>query len=113
MEPPKQELQIDQRLGVDGTEATDTGRRGQKFSLQSQVDCDDYNDAVTTFDSYRDLITSDPVIVIQGGVSSNDRGFKCQVLGVKLVHAATIIGIGGSGGNGWLECSWELIAIAT
>lgn len=113
IEPPKQALQTDQRLGVDGTEFTETGTRGKPFQLRSQVDCNDYQSAISTFDTYYALIGNDPVTVIQAGISSADRGFKCQVMDVKLVNAQTIVSVGGSGGNGWLDCQWTLLSVAT
>lgn len=114
-EPPRQQLEIEARPSVDGLTIIRTGTRGAPFRLRSQVDAASYNAAWTTFRSYLALIAADPVAMIQGGINSTAEGFKVQVLDVRPVKIGplkTPVGGLNAPSLGWLECDWDLVAIA-
>ena len=118
-QPPqflRQEIVADQRPGVDGTELTRIGTRGVPFQLGSQVDVHDIDDGWTVFHSYLDLINGDPLPLMWYDRQSVVSGFKVQVLDVRMVRLHTITNaIGGLNppSGAFLECVWDLLAIAT
>lgn len=114
-EPPRQQLEIEARPSVDGLTIIRTGSRGVPFRLRSQVDQGTYNGAWTTFRSYLALINADPVAMVQGGINSTAEGFKVQVLDVRPVKIGPIKSSSGglnAPSAAWLECDWDLVAIA-
>lgn len=109
-----QEIVMDERAGVDGTELTRIGTRGKPFQLVSQVDCRDIDDCYATYDTYKDLIDGDPVELIWYDVNSTTYDYKVQVLAVVPSKIQTIkSAIGGKNppSEGFLECVWSLIQI--
>ena len=112
--PPQEQLQIEQRAGVDGVELTQKGLHSEPFTLRSQVDATDYAAAVAALDTYVALVDDDPVIVVLGDESSADHGFNCQVLRVRAVDIRKISGsLGGLNppSEGWIEAAWDMVAV--
>jgi len=115
--PPAEVVTFDQRGGVDGTELTAHGQKGQPFQLTSHVDQTTYAVALGTINDYQALINQDPVPLVIGGRNSGSvgsNGFKAAVLDVRCRACLAISGAMG-GLNppslAWLVCSWTLIAI--
>lgn len=115
--PPREMLEMDQRNGVDGTEFTLIGKKGEPFQLFTQVDAENYDAAVTNFQfGYLPLIEAEPQTLIHNGVNHDGNGFKVKVLGVTCVKMKAITSaVGGlyPPSNAWLEAVWDLIAVAT
>lgn len=106
----------DDRYGVDGSEFILTGKKGQPFTLVSQVDCENYSDAVATLNAYKQLSEEGAVEVIQGGVSSDDFGYAVKVLNVQGQPQALAGSVGSrfsSAGQGFLMAQWTLVAVPT
>jgi hypothetical protein len=80
----------------------------------SRVDCQSYGQCLSLLDQYIALIGADPVSLVQGGVTSDSRGFDVVVLHVQSIRAVALSGgIGGLSGSqprGLLEARWDLIA---
>jgi hypothetical protein len=111
--PPVERVSIDQRPAIDGTTITRDGNRGAPFSMMSRADALNYGAAIQRFQEYVQSCGGKPVTLIQGGVSSDARGFKVVVLSVQRLRAASLSrSIGGAYGGAILECRWDLIAIA-
>ena len=114
---PAQVKVVDDRYGVDGSEFILTGKKGQPFTLVSQVDCESYSDAVSTLNAYKQLIEEGAVEVIQGGVTSNDYGYAVNVLNVVgQPQAMTGVAVGNafsSAKQGFLIAQWTLVAVPT
>lgn len=113
--PPVETVELDQRPAFPGTEVTRTAVKGKPFQVMTRTDAPQYSSCHAFHDQYKALIGQDPVTLVQGGVSTNDRGFKVAVLNVEVIRALAISGgIGGfySSPRGLLECRWDLIAIA-
>ncbi len=107
---------VDDRYGVDGSEFILTGKKGQPFTLISQVDCESYSDAVSTLNAYKQLIEEGAVELIQGDVSSDDYGYQVNVLSVMGQPQALAGSVGSrfsSAGQGFLTAQWTLIAVPT
>lgn len=112
---PRQMVELDQRNGVDGTEATLLGTKGTPFQLLSQVDLIGYPEAISEFQQYLDTIGKGGVELIKDDIDYTSLGVKFQVLNVTQVkcHAITTA-VGGINppSRAWLEAVWELIAIS-
>ncbi len=107
---------VDDRYGVDGSEFQLTGKKGQPFTLVSQVDCEDYSDAHATLNAYRQLIEEGSQEVIQGGVSTDDYGYQVNVLHVEGTPQRIANAVGNYlsvGRQGFLIAQWTLIAVPT
>lgn len=117
MIPPAQTKVTMDRNGVDGSEFIMTGRKGQPFSVISQVDEVSYEECFHTFAAYQRLIDGDAVEVVQGGVSTDDLGYRCVVLGVELISIVPLAGAVGNFLNppsqGFLIARWDLMAVPT
>lgn len=116
--PPAEVVSLDQRGGVDGTQITAHGKKGRPFPVTTQVDQPNYAVALATIKSYQDLIDADPVALVLAGSSSESvgPGFLVAVLDVEIIRCQ-ILAPGAMGGLNppslaWLECRWQLIAIA-
>jgi hypothetical protein len=107
-------LEVVERPGVDGSGVWDTGKRGQRCIVRTQVDAEDLTAAIETFHRYCELVDSDPVNITYAGVSLSSYGVLFQVCDVRPVLLTGIAG--GSGGLnppslGWVTCDWELLPI--
>lgn len=112
---PSQQIVVDQRIGVSGTELTQTGERGTPFTVLSQVDVLDLNAGRATYREYLALINGNVVVVVKDGESSMDGNWQAVVLEVRLRRLVAVSGsVGGLGEEvgAFLECEWTLIAIA-
>ena len=112
---PSEQLAVDQRIGVDGTEITQTGRRGVPFTMRSQVDVPSIETGEQRYREYLALTGQNPVDVVKDGVSSNAGDWKAQVLEVRLVRlVALTASVGGIEENpqAFLVCDWTLLAVA-
>jgi len=111
---PRQMIELDQRNGVDGTEATLLGTKGSPFQLMSQVDQASFSYASFEAKQYHDLIEDGAVDLIKDGIDYSIYGLKFQVLNVTIVKCQRITtAVGGINppSLAWLEAVWELIAI--
>lgn len=112
---PAEQLEIDQRIGVDGTEITQTGKRAQPSTLTSFRDVLTLASGRNLYREYLDLIQENPVEVIKDGEASLDGQWKAQVTGVRLLSLTAITtSVGGINvtPEAVLVCEWTLIAIA-
>lgn len=114
-DPPAQTKAVYDRPGVDGSEFLLTGTKGRPFTLISQADAESYQDAIDTFDAYKRLIDGDAVTVVQGGISSDSRGYRCVVMNVEAIDIRAIFGAVGnllhSPSQGWIIARWDLVAV--
>jgi hypothetical protein len=115
--PPAEQVEVDQRPGVDGTQVTKVGKKGRPFTVLTRVDTNDYPAAHDALQRYQGLIDGEPITMIQGGVSSDTLGFKVQILDVQPRRIQAIKNPSGAGakssdGTGWIEAVWQLIGIA-
>lgn len=119
IEGPRGQLEIDQRPGVDGTEILHLRNRGTPFTLTSIVDCESYAAAQGIYRGYQaaelhSAVGSSPVV--QNDYDTITHGYKCKVLGVRLLSirkAAVIVGGLQYTSGAILECEWTLIGIST
>lgn len=113
---PAEQLVLDQRIGVDGTEATRTGVRATPSVLTSTRDVLDGAAGRRLYREYLDLINDNPVEVVKDGEPSLDGLWKAQVLEVRLVIlqaiTAAVGGIEEDPPAAILVCEWTIIAIA-
>ena len=113
-EPPKMILSLDERPGVNGTEILREGTKGRPFTLRSGTDCSDFTSAILQHLDYTSLCGSNPVDLVQGGISHSALGYRVQVLDVRKIYAGTMRAcVGGllTNAQGYLECEWDLLAI--
>lgn len=114
---PVQAKMVDDRPGVDGSEFLLAGRKGKPFTLISQVDCESYEDAKAKLEIYQAMIEGDAVNVVQGGVDTESRNFRCVILDVQEVECRTIRGAVGfkldalNQSQGFLIARWELVGV--
>lgn len=113
---PAEQLVLDQRIGVAGTEVTRTGIRAVESVLTSTRDVLDLTAGRRLYREYLDLINDNPVEVVKDGEPSLDGLWKGQVLGVRLVIlqaiTAAVGGIEEDPPAAILVCEWTIIAIA-
>lgn len=115
VDAPAMQLTLDQRIGVDGVQVTQTGTRAEPSVLTTTRDVEDLAAGRALYREYQELIEEAPVAVIKDGESSIDGQWQAQVMGVRLVVmqaiTASVGGIGEAVGA-VLVCEWTLIAIA-
>ncbi len=107
-------LEIDQRGGVDGTQFTLLGKKGEPFQLLSQVDLVSYPAAISEAQQYLDTIAGDTVPMVKDGIDYDALGMQFKVLNVTIVKIKAIVTcVGGINppSRAWLECVWELMAV--
>jgi len=113
--PPAEQIQVDERPGVDGTEAVKRGRKGRPFPIVSQVDAANINAAYSLFQQYQGLIDGDAVEMTLNSVDSGTLDFKVLVLDVQPLQIRAMRGAVGYVKNppslAWLECAWTLLAV--
>lgn len=111
--PPAEVLSLDERPGVDGTEFTKEGVKGRPFQLLSYVDADDYAAARALAVNYLTMIQTDPVEIVQGGVSTLDGAYRVKVLNVQAEARAIGGGVGSVNPNarGLVQALWDLISV--
>jgi hypothetical protein len=112
---PAEQLVIDQRIGIDGTEITQTGKRALPSILRSHRDVEDLAAGRRLYREYLDSIQDNPVEVIKDGESSLDGAWKGQAIEVQLIYLGGMSGsVGGLEDNpaAFLICEWTIIAIA-
>lgn len=111
-EPPKRDLEIIARQGVNGVAVWDTGTRGHPFTVRSQVDQRDLEHAWTTWHEYVAEIGEVRPLY---WASITPVNYKVLIKDV-TDHRIKPIAPGSSGGYhfpslAWLEATWTLIAI--
>src|SRR5678815_1120412 len=85
LEPPRNQMEIDQRPGVSGTEILHLRDRGVPFRLISIVDCASIADAHQQYMLYRAGALNSSVgalAVIQSDYDTTSEGYTCKVLDV-------------------------------
>ena len=104
------------RAGVDGHAIIDEGSRGTPFTLTSRVDQRDLEHARATYVAYCTLIGGAPVELVWQGLDMTLEDFQVVVINVvpRDLHALAWGSAGGlhSPSLAWLECEWQLLAIA-
>lgn len=111
---PREMVAVDQRPGVNGTELTKLGKKGEPFQMVSQVDAPNYDAARALYLQYLDLVGANPVDLVQGGKGIAGEAYSVAVLGVEIGRISPISrSVGGlnSPSNAFLECLWTLIAV--
>ncbi len=115
--PPSEQLAVEERDGVDGTEITKLGRKGQPFPLVSFVDCADIVAARAQLRDYLALKSEDPMDLVHAGVSTNIvENYLVQVLDVRSRTIGAIRGLVGglhSNSQAILIAEWLLLPIPT
>jgi hypothetical protein len=116
-EQVKRQISAIPRAGVDGHTIIDEGSRGKPFTLTSRVDQQDLAQARATYAEYCTLIGDDPVELVWQNIDLSVENFLVVVLDVvpRAMHA---LAWGSAGGLhppslAWLECDWQLLALAT
>lgn len=115
--PPRPMVIMDQRHGVDGTEFTRVGKKGEPFQLVTSRDYGSYSLCFTYLNDYEALIGGDPVELLIADENMQWSGFKVNVLAVRPVRIMRIDTAVGALSNevngvkrGFMSCVWELIA---
>jgi hypothetical protein len=114
---PRNQHEIDQRPGVDGTEILHTRKRGVPFTLISIHDCQSYALAQTEFHAIcaGALASSSGALeVIQTDFSTLTAGYLCKVLDIRLVNiqqSAVIVGGLNFTSGAILTLEWTLLGI--
>lgn len=114
--PLRETLEMDQRGGVDGTEFTKLGEKGQPFQIVSQVDSESYDNAWQTLHGYRSLISDPPKELVVHNTPFSTFGYNVKVLAVNPLPNSPRAIRSVTGGlfppsRAWLECVWDLIAV--
>jgi len=113
----QQRLRIVERPGVDGLGVWLTGIRGKPATVRTRVDCFDLAAALAALDRYCAMVGNNPVAMTYAGQDLTGFGVRFQVLGVHPAPDGVRTIAGGVGGlnatsGAWLECDWELVAVA-
>ena len=117
--PPYQRSELLQRPGLDGTQITRIGSKGEPFELISTVDAKTVAHASQLYDSYLAKVVNQLYDVEQHSVKTSTRmpAFKCAVLEVKELEKRAIETPVGNTFNppskALLVCRWVLIAELT
>lgn len=115
VETLKQDNQLMIRPGVPGVGLMLTGQRGKPFHLRSRVDAPNVVSAHDMKEEYNTLVGGGPYDLAQYGAIYSSVGIGFLVLDVRVVKISALAFCKG-GINppslGWLECDWELIAVA-
>lgn len=113
-QPPREEVQLQARPGVDGLIAWLRGRRGVPFTLLSQVDQPTLPVAYDTFATYLELVGQGAQQLLVSDRDLTELGFGVLVLDVRLVQAkwlgSATLGLFPPSGA-FLECEWDLVAV--
>lgn len=109
--PTREQLEMDQRNGINGTEFTLTGTKGEPFQLLTRVDAPSYPDALQFAQDYGSLIELGAQDLILHDVLFTQQVKVLKVTPVRI-HAIRS-GIGGIfyPSLGWIEAVWDLIAV--
>lgn len=102
------------RRGVDGVAVWKIGRRGTPLRLRSQVDCDDLEAGLDTFEEYSAYVGDDAQVLKWNSLDLESYDVQVVVLDVRIVRLAKLaLGVGGLSTNqgAWLECDWDLLPI--
>lgn len=106
----REQVELVERQGLDGTAIWRTGRRGTRFTLTSKVDQPSLPAAFAAYNGYASLVAAGAVPLVWSGVSLG----LFDVLDVRLQDARAIRSATG-GINppslAWLSCEWDLIAV--
>jgi hypothetical protein len=114
-EPPKEDVEVIARQGVDGIAAWLTGERGHQASTRTGVDASSRSHAWELYQGYLDLIGT-VVGCVYASEGMVGQGFQVLVRDVK--HPPKIRAMGASSGGlnppstHWLEVEWELWSVA-
>lgn len=110
-----EQIEIIQRLGVDGVGLRKLGARGVPFQLHSRVDANTMGAARVGMNRYKRLIGGDPVSLYWNGLDiSGGESVNVAVLKVRqsrLQRIATSVGGISSSAGAWLEAIWTLILV--
>ena len=112
MDESLQQVSIDSRPGVTGTEFTLEAVKGRVFSVLTIVDCDNLLMADVTCRMYKALAGDDTVAVVRNGELLLDRFKVLAVTPLRKYKIASAAGNKISNQAGaMLECQWDLIAV--
>lgn len=111
MDEAQQQVSIDSRPGVTGTEFTLEAVKGRPFSVVTIVDTDDLLMADVICRGYKDLAGDDTVSVVRNGEILIQRFKVLAVTPLRKYKIANAAGNKISNQAGaMLECQWDLIA---
>lgn len=112
----KEQIEIIQRPGVDGTLLRKMGKQGVPFQFLSRVDCQDLADGRDRLQAYAELIGGPAVAMVWSDRNLNIESAMVSVLDVQP-RLLKKIGPASGGLNppsdAWLEAIWTLILIKT
>jgi hypothetical protein len=115
VETLKQDNELMVRPGVPGVGLKLTGLRGKPFKLRSRVDAATVVSAHDLKEQYNTLVGGGPYDLAQYGAIYSSIGVGFLVLDVRVVKISALAYLRG-GLNppslGWLQCDWELVAVA-
>ena len=110
----RQQLEIVQRSGVDGSGIYLTGLRGRPFTLRTTVDGIGRINAFLAFEGYTQLVGAEPVGIVHGGVWIGTINALFAVLDVRLVdigHLALSVGGTTAGADTLLTAEWDFLPV--
>lgn len=115
--PPREQLLAPvQRPGVDGTGVRKAGSKGTLFTLISQVDSATITTARAKAELYLAQIDADPVTLIISDHNFNTSdNWKVKVYDVRVRRIHSVVQATGGindPSDAFLECEWNLMAIA-
>lgn len=116
--PPSEMITLDQRHGVNGTELTRVGKKGEPFQLVTHRDYPTFLATFNYLKFYQDLIGKPPVSLIIADENMDWFNFKINVLAVRPIRR---MALGQSVGNlspapapsehlGFMSCLWDVIS---
>lgn len=110
---PREQLDVIQRPGVDGTGFLQIGRRGEPFELLTMDDAETRQIAEDMLVDYRALITQTPVSLTRSGVTYP---WLVQVLDVQAAAISDLLGSAGGRhppSAAVVRARWRLVAVDT
>lgn len=117
--PPQELLALDQRHGVDGTEITRLGKKGEPFQLQTTRDYATYGTCFEFLKNYLDMIGDGPKDLLLADQDVSAFGYRVNVLKVRSIRITRVAAsVGGLVAGppaegvmiGYMVCLWDLIA---
>lgn len=114
LQPPREMTSIDDRPGVDGTEITLLGNKGEPFTMISRVDAENLSNGEMYHSVYKTIIGT-AVELVRGGVSTEANGYLVMVLAVRRLDVFPISGAVGNTihppSEAMVITEWDLISV--